>query len=120
MGSLRDLEVACSTVESCAWRAGSPHSSHHSQEVILAPFNLYVHKGGLKPQLLLVTEAPHNIDCFDKEGIIKLKLLHQGPRPVALRNQYCIIVIDSSTGLVLKIIYLDGFVTISQKKIGVQ
>ena len=27
-------------------------SSHHPQEVLLAQFNLYVHKGGLKPDLL--------------------------------------------------------------------
>ena len=53
MGSLRDREVACSAsdrqgsnFESCAWRTVS---SHHPQEVILAQFNLYVHKGGLKP-----------------------------------------------------------------------
>ena len=26
-----------------------PQSSHHPQEVLLAQFSLYVHKGGLKP-----------------------------------------------------------------------
>ena len=36
-------------LESCVWRAASFHSSHHSQEVSLAQFSLYVHKGGLKP-----------------------------------------------------------------------
>ena len=35
--------------ESCGWRAVSLHSSHHPQEVLLAQFSLYVHKGGLKP-----------------------------------------------------------------------
>ena len=35
--------------ESCVWRTVSPHSSHHPQEVLLAQFSLYVHKGGLKP-----------------------------------------------------------------------
>ena len=52
-GSLRDREVACSAsdrqgsnFESCVWEAVS---SHHTQEVILAQFSLYVHKGGLKP-----------------------------------------------------------------------
>ena len=35
--------------ESCVWRAVSSHSSHHPQEVLLAQFSLYVHKGGLKP-----------------------------------------------------------------------
>ena len=56
VGSLRDREVACSAsdrqgsnFESCVWRTVSPHSSHHPQEVLLAQFSLYVHKGGLKP-----------------------------------------------------------------------
>ena len=53
VGSLRDREVACSAsdrqgsnFESCVWMAVS---SHHTQEVLLAQFSLYVHKGGLKP-----------------------------------------------------------------------
>ena len=53
VGSLRDREVACSAsdrqgsnFESCVWRTVS---SHHPQEVVLAQFSLYVHKGGLKP-----------------------------------------------------------------------
>ena len=33
------------------WRTVSPQSSHHPQEVLLAQFSLYVHKGGLKPDL---------------------------------------------------------------------
>ena len=56
MGSLRDREVACSAsdrqgsnFESCVWRTVSFQSSHHPQEVLLAQFSLYVHKGGLKP-----------------------------------------------------------------------
>ena len=56
VGSLRDREVACSAsdrqgsnFESCVWRTVSSHSSHHPQEVLLAQFILYVHKGGLKP-----------------------------------------------------------------------
>ena len=53
VGSLRDREVACSAsdlqglnFEYCVWRAVS---SHHPQEVLVAQFNLYVHKSGLKP-----------------------------------------------------------------------
>ena len=53
-GSLRDREVACSALdrqgsnfESCVWRTVSSQSSHHPQEVLLAQFSLYVHKGGL-------------------------------------------------------------------------
>ena len=56
VGSLYDREVACSAsdrqgtnFESCVWRTVSSHSSHHPQEVLLAQFSLYVHKGGLKP-----------------------------------------------------------------------
>ena len=56
MGSLRDREVAClasdrqgTNFESCVWRTVSSQSSHHPQEVLLAQFSLYVHKGGLKP-----------------------------------------------------------------------
>ena len=56
VGSFRDREVAYSAsdrqgsnFESCVWRTVSSQSSHHPQEVILAQFSLYVHKGGLKP-----------------------------------------------------------------------
>ena len=56
VGSLRDREVACSAsdrqgsnFESCVCRTVSSQSSHHPQEVLLAQFSLYVHKGGLKP-----------------------------------------------------------------------
>ena len=38
-----------SNFECCVWRTVSSHSSHHPQEVLLAQFSLYVHKGGLKP-----------------------------------------------------------------------
>ena len=56
VGSLCDREVECSAsdrqgsnFESCVWRTVSSKSSHHPQEVLLAQFSLYVHKGGLKP-----------------------------------------------------------------------
>ena len=56
VGSLRDRGVACSASDrqgsnfkSCVWRTVSSQSSHHPQEVLLAQFSLYVHKGGLKP-----------------------------------------------------------------------
>ena len=56
VGSLSDREGACSAsdcqgtnFESCVWRTMSSHSSHHPQEVLLAQFSLYVHKGGLEP-----------------------------------------------------------------------
>ena len=53
---LRDQEIACSAsdrqgsnFESCVWKTVSSHSTHHPQEVLLAQFSLYVHKGRLKP-----------------------------------------------------------------------
>ena len=59
VGSLRDREVACSAsvsqdsnFESCFWRTVSSHSSYNPQEVPLAQFSLYVHKGGLKPKAI--------------------------------------------------------------------
>ena len=77
VGSLRDREVACSAsdrqgsnFESCVWRTVSSQSSHHPQEVLLAQFSLYVHKGGLKPDsfhflyllvLLSLTQSFHSL-----------------------------------------------------------
>ena len=59
VGSLRDRKVSCaapdrqgSNFKSCVWRTVSSQSSHHPQEVLLAQFSLYVHKGGLKPDSL--------------------------------------------------------------------
>ena len=71
VGSLRDREVACSAsdrqgsnFESCVWRTVSSQSSHHPQEVLLAQFSLYVHKGGLKPDsfhfISFTKDEPHN------------------------------------------------------------
>ena len=65
VGSLRDREVACSAsdrqvsnFESCVWRTVSSQSSHHPQEVLLAQFSLYVHKGGLKPDSFHLYNTP--------------------------------------------------------------
>ena len=77
VGSLRDREVACSSsdrqgsnFESCVWRTASSHSSHHPQEVILAQFSLYVHKGGLKPDLF------HSIMYTSSERSVKVSREH--------------------------------------------
>ena len=66
VGSLRDREVACSASdrqgsnsESCVWKTVSSHSSHHLQEVLLAQFSLYVHKGGLKPNSFHLHPSKH-------------------------------------------------------------
>ena len=72
--SLCDREVACSApgrqcsnFEFCVWRAMSSHSSHHTQEVLLAQFNLYyVHKVGLKSHsffLFLSVGAQCRLTC---------------------------------------------------------
>ena len=65
VGSLRDRDVACSAsdrqgsnFESRVWRTVSSQSSHHLQEVLLAQFSLYVHKGGLKPDSFHFKFAP--------------------------------------------------------------
>ena len=68
VGSLRDREVACSAsdrqgsnFESCVWRTVSSQSSHHPQEVLLAQFSLYVHKGGLKPDSFHFIEPTYHL-----------------------------------------------------------
>ena len=68
VGSPRDREVACSAsdrqgsnFESCVWRTVSSQSSHHPQEVLLAQFSLYVHKGGLKPDSFHFVTVNHAI-----------------------------------------------------------
>ena len=72
VGSLRDREVACSAsdrqgsnFESCVWRTVSSQSSHHPQKVLLAQFSLYVHKGGLKPDSLLLVGYLHGWSRFN-------------------------------------------------------
>ena len=70
VGSLRDREVACSAsdrqgsnFESCVWRTVSSQSSHHPQEVLLAQFSLYVHKGGLKPDSFHYNQFIFDVNC---------------------------------------------------------
>ena len=77
VGSLRDREVACSAsdrqgsnFESCVWRAVSSQSSHHPQEVLLAQFSLYVHKGGLKP------DSFHFISLVPEQNVNVAEPLH--------------------------------------------
>ena len=74
VGSLRDREVACSAsdrqgsnFESCVWRTVSSQSSHHLQEVLLAQFSLYVHRGGLKP------DSFHFISSRDSLTLLKVQ-----------------------------------------------
>ena len=76
VGSLRDREVACSAsdrqgsnFESCVWRTVSSQSSHHPQEVLLAQFSLYVHKGGLKPDSFHYNHHPRAPARFKQMAI---------------------------------------------------
>ena len=75
VGSLRDREVACSAsdrqgpnFESCVWRTVSSQSSHNPQEVLLAQFSLYVHKGGLKPDsfhfIFIFSSGIYDMYCY--------------------------------------------------------
>ena len=91
VGSLRDREVACSAsdrqgsnFESCVWRTVSSQSSHHPQEVLLAQFSLYVHKGGLKPDSFHLF-----IQTFNPSGkffLPKVKVIGQGQR---FKKMFC-------------------------------
>ena len=81
VGSLRDREVACSAsnrqgsnFESCVWRTVSSHSSHHPQEVLLAQFSLYVHKGGLNPDSFHFLSASFEYLCYGYTTIINILL----------------------------------------------
>ena len=84
VGSLRDREVACSTsdrqgsnFETCVWRTVSSQSSHHPQEVLLARFSLYVHKGGLKPDSFHFISSFEYL-CYGSMAIIKSLLCQCG------------------------------------------
>ena len=68
-GQFHDRELTCRrptglNFESCVWRAVSPHSYHHPQEVLQAQFSLYEGFYNFKPQ-----HCPHlvifNIEYFD-------------------------------------------------------
>ena len=82
VGSLRDREVACSAsdrqgsnFESCVWRTVS---SHHPQEVLLAQFSLYVHKGGLKPDSFHIREKQNLVFPFCNLTLISDSANHRG------------------------------------------
>ena len=88
VGSLRDREVACSAsdrqgtnFESCVWRTVSSQSSHHPQEVLLAQFSLYVHKGGLKPDsfhFFVIVIVPARPELFSITFVASFRLFKHG------------------------------------------
>ena len=56
----------------------SSQSSHHPQEVLLAQFSLYVHKGGLKPDsfhLVMITASVVMLTCVDAEITFKVEVI---------------------------------------------
>ena len=88
VGSLRDREVACSAsdrqgsnCESCVWTTVSSQSSHHPQEVLLAQFSLYVHKGGLKPDSFHYSGIKHV-----SYGILRIESNEQSSAYISLKN----------------------------------
>ena len=51
-------------------------SSHHPQEVLLAQSSLYVHKGGLKPDLFhFIYLTTSGLDCYNNYVTIFIKIL---------------------------------------------
>ena len=98
VGSLRDREVACSAsdrqgsnFESCVWRTVSSQSSHHPQEVLLAQFSLYVHKGGLKPDSFHFTSTSKYIVI-----IIRI-IVHQDPVQACCFVVFSIVLFTTNT-----------------------
>ena len=92
VGSLRDREVACSAsdrqgsnFESCVWRTVSSQSSHHPQEVLLAQFSLYVHKGGLKPDSFHFISPIRWNQYTDKVTVLSL-VINRGVYLSVIRN----------------------------------
>ena len=93
VGSLRDREVACSAsdrqgsnFESCVWRTVSSQSSHHPQEVLLAQFSLYVHKGGLKPDSFHFIFYLHYNEWAGHELMVILQCLYWYRRSCGATN----------------------------------
>ena len=94
VGSLRDREVACSAsdrqgsnFESCVWRTVSSQSSHHPQEVLLAQFSLYVHKGGLKPDSFI--HWRFGIDQTRSSSCGRYSKLNECDPDILLRKKQC-------------------------------
>ena len=89
-----DREVACSAssdrqgsnFESCVCRTVSSQSSHHTHEVLLAQFSLYVDKGSLKPDSFHLYDRM--VHCMSRPAVNPSKhedltqcCLNVGPAP---------------------------------------
>ena len=114
VGSLRDREVACSAsdrqgsnFESCVWMTASSQSSHHPQEVLLAQFSLYVHKGGL----IIKPDSFHFLIYFQ----LAVKYLFM-QKVVILQQRFpCVFLTKGATGK--SQVLLDKLVVGFQRKI---
>ena len=72
-----------SNFESCVWRTVSSQSSHHPQEVLLAQFSLYVHKGGLKPDSFISCDDSLSVfQTLVNLGYLVMPIVGQGSRAV--------------------------------------
>ena len=115
VGSLRDREVACSAsdrqgpnFESCVWRTVSSQSYHHPQEVLLAQFSLYVHKGGLKPDTFHFRPLLGFRNLPSSGGVFKI--LGGCPSPSFLRKS-SYLPVRVWLNLVAQLIYFSSFRT---------
>ena len=68
--------------ESCVWRTVSSHSSHHPQNIILAQFSLYVHKGDIKPHSFIhlhsvMAVSDHVFVKTDSDQVYNIELIYQ-------------------------------------------
>ena len=111
VGSLRDRKVACSALdrqgsnfEFSVWRAVSSHSSHHPQEVLLAQFSLYVHKGGLKPDSFHLRQNLTSTDVID---VYRRQILTYKDCPCAERVQIIIMFLHPNS--MLRTIYNKSY-----------
>ena len=73
----------------------SSHSSHHPQDVLLAQFSLYVHKGGLKTNLFHFT-TPAYRNCCD---MCRNQLNQQTRDVIPMLGHCCASVVDAGTAL---------------------
>ena len=130
VGSYR--EVACSAsdrqgsnFESCVWRTVSSQSSHHPQEVLLAQFSLYVHKGCLKPDsfhfcmvtwLVAICFADCHIYCTALDYIWFLKIPYIFYHCLISYSSYCSIIMHLSIFLrvstIIRMLYIIAILSL--------
>ena len=119
VGSLYDREVACSAsdrqgsnFESCVWRTVSSQSSHHPQEVLLAQFSLYVHKGGLKPDsfhFFIISEKQRLCEmCLSYAAVNNNNKIYLPSLMIACKNSFKLTVHENKLENCLQLLSLNG------------